>query len=215
MAKQYGRMWVKAGRRRGGNRGAAVEVEAVCKILWRATENDWFEYPLGSRLLYFRFPYRYQTQALSGVKVNYIKEGPRTRCPQPPLGVDEKEVLKKKVLKFVAKGYIAPVPGRVRSLIKYFAVPKEIIGGIVQDWRTVFHAGANKLNGCVHTPPFSLPSLNSLRIVNETTLMLDHDMGKMFLNFNLHPKTVPFVCIVVDPLELTPVECPHVWMSWT
>jgi hypothetical protein len=203
MTKQYGCMWVKAGRRRGGNRGAVVKVEAACKILWRATENDWFEYLLGSRLLYFGFPYQYRTQALSGVKVNFIKEG-------PPLGVDEKEVFKKKIVKFVAKRYIAPILGRVLSLIKYFAIPKGIINGIVQDWRTVFHAGANKLNNCVYMPSFSLPSLNSLlRIVNEMTVMLDHDIGKMFLNFNLHPQTVPFACIDVGPLELTLAECPH------
>ena len=66
MVKHYGRMWVEAGQRRGGNRGAAAEVKAFCKILWWALKNDWFEYPLGSRLLYFRFPYQYQTQALSG-----------------------------------------------------------------------------------------------------------------------------------------------------
>ena len=130
--------------------------------------------------------------------------------------MDEKEVLKKKIVKFVAKGYIAPVPGQVRSLIKYFAVPKGIIDGIVQDWRTVFHAGANNLNDCVQTPSFSLPSLNSLlRIVDEMTLMLDRDMGKIFLNFNLHPETLPFACINVGPLELTPAECPHRWMCWT
>ncbi len=186
MVKKYDRGWVETGRR-GGNRGASTEVEAAHKIMWRATENDWFEYPLGLRLLYFRFPTRYRTQRLSGVKVNFIKEGPRSRRPQPPLGMDKKSVLRKKIIKFVEKGYIACVPGQVGSLIEYFAIPKGVINGVVQDWRTVFHARANKLNDCVWTPSFSLPLLNSLlRIVDETTVMANRDMEEMFLNFNLH-----------------------------
>ncbi len=153
---------------------------------------------------------------MSKVKVNYIKEGPTSWRPQPPMGVDEKIVLRKKIIKFVKKGYITRVPGQVKSLIKYFAIPKGVVNGVVHDWRTVFHAGANKLNECVWTPSFSLPSLNLLlRIVDETTVMSDRDMGEMFLNFHLHPDTVPFACINVAPLDFTPTECPHRWMCWT
>ena len=85
--------------------------------------------------------------------------------------------------------------------IKYFAVSKGIINGVVQNWRTVFHPG-NKLNKCVWTPLFILPSLNSLlRIVDERTVMVNRDMGEMFLNFNLHTETVPFACINIGPLD--------------
>ncbi len=52
LLKKYGRGWVTTGRREG-NRGAAVKVKATYKILWRASKNDWFEYPMGSRLTYF------------------------------------------------------------------------------------------------------------------------------------------------------------------
>ncbi len=79
-----------------------------------------------------------------------------------PLGVEEKAALKKKIKKFVAKGYITPVEGKVGLLINYFAVLKGIIGGVVQEWRTVFHAEANKLNDCICTPSLSLPTINSL-----------------------------------------------------
>ncbi len=37
--------------------------KAIQEIIWRATQNDWFEYPGGSWLHYFRFPSRYQSQA--------------------------------------------------------------------------------------------------------------------------------------------------------
>jgi hypothetical protein len=40
----------------------------------------------------------------------------------------------KKTKKFVNKGYISPIPGKISLLIKYSPVPKGIIYGIVQDW---------------------------------------------------------------------------------
>ncbi len=54
-------------------------------------------------------------------------------------GADEK-----KIVTFIKKGYIVP-PGqeKLKPLIKYFAVPKGVLDGKIQDWRIVFHAGAN------------------------------------------------------------------------
>ena len=51
-------------------------------------------------------------------------------------------MLRKKIKKMIDKGYIAPSTRRIQSLIKYFAVPKGVLEGVVQDWRIVFHAGA-------------------------------------------------------------------------
>ncbi len=39
--------------RAGGDRGAVLETQAVKEILWWAVENEWFEYPFSSTLLYF------------------------------------------------------------------------------------------------------------------------------------------------------------------
>jgi hypothetical protein len=73
---------------------------------------------MGTRLLYFCFPMRYRSsQAMSGVRVCYMQEGPTSKWPQPPLGVDEKVVLKKKIKKFVEKGYIAPILGQLGFLM--------------------------------------------------------------------------------------------------
>jgi hypothetical protein len=182
LVRKYGQGWVEVGRK-GGNRGASVKVEAAHEILWCTSENGWFEYPMGSQSLYFCFPHRYQSQALSGVKVCYITPGPKSKRQQPPLEADKETVIKKKIQKFVAKGFIAPVTGQVGLLIKYLPDPKGIINGVMQDWKTVFHAGTNKLNNCIWMPLFSLPTLNSLlHIVDEDTLMADRDMGEMFLN---------------------------------
>jgi hypothetical protein len=84
----------------------------------------------------------------------------------------------------------------MHNTIKYFAVPKGIINDVVMDWRIVFHAGANKLNDCVWTPSFSLPTFNLLlRLVGEDTLMADRDMGEMILNFQLHSNVIRFTGI--------------------
>ena len=196
---------------RKGNKHTKEDVEAIRDILWQVAENDWFEYPSGSQLIFFRFPQMYQLQAKQGVRVMFTQKGPMARRRQSPLGPDEKEVLRAKIRKFIERKYIAPPTGWIKSLIKYFAVPKG-----PDDWRIVFHAGANKLNDSVWTPSFSLPNLNSLlRIVDENSLMQDMDIGKMFLNFQLHPSTMMYAAVDLGPLDLNPTECSHRWMCWT
>ena len=138
------------------------DVDAIQLILWRAASNSWLEYPYGSSLLFFRFPPRYRTQAKRGVWVMFTCKGPTSRHPQPRLKPEEKEVMRKKIRKFIDRKYIAPPPKCIKSLIKYFAVPKGIVDNKVQDWRVVFHAGANKVNDCVWAPSFMLPTINSL-----------------------------------------------------
>ena len=144
------------------------------EILWRATNNNWFEYPAGSQLLFFWFPARYATQALEGVRVMYTGAHPTSMERQPQLQEDARQVLQTKIKKMIDKGYIAPSTKRIQSLIKYFAVPKGVMEEGALDWRIVFHAGANKLNDVVWAPSFSLPTVNSLlRMVDEDTLMMD------------------------------------------
>ena len=185
------------------------DVTAIHDILWRAASNNWFDYPLGSSLIFFRFPARYRTEAKRGMKVFFTSKGPSSRRRQPPLKPDEKTILRKKLLKFINKGYLdlAPHIGRLESLIKYFAIPKGVIDGVVQDWRIVFDAGANELNECVWAPSFCLPTVNLLlRITDEGTLMRDQDLGEMFLLFHLHPNTVKFTGVDLGPLEFGPED---------
>ena len=127
-----------------------------------------------------------------------------------PGGGGEKQVLHKKISRFINRRYIAPIPGKFESPIKYFAVPK---GN--DDWRIVFHTGANKLNDRVWALLFCLPSINMLlRIINGETLMSDCDMGDMFHNFPLHANTVKFTAIDLAPLDFGPEDCKHRWVCW-
>jgi hypothetical protein len=52
------------------------DVTAIHDILWQAANNNWFEYLLGSRLIFFQFPLRYHTKAKRGVKVFLQARGP-------------------------------------------------------------------------------------------------------------------------------------------
>jgi hypothetical protein len=136
---------------------AKEDADAIQDILWRAAKNDWFEYPRGFRLIFFCFPKRYRIQAKRGVCVMYVENGPTSKQRQPPLKPDRKEVLQNKIIKFIERKYIIPPCSRISLLIKYFTIPKGL-----QDWRIVFHAGANQLNDCVWAPLFCPPTINSL-----------------------------------------------------
>ncbi len=105
---------------------------------------------------------------------------------------------------------MTPYQGQISLLIKYFAVPKGIINGEVQDWRTIFHTGANKLNDVVWAPSFGLPTVSSLlRMTDTESLMEDRDVEEMFLNFELHKDTIKYTGIDLGPLGFTVKECPH------
>jgi hypothetical protein len=141
----------------------------------------------------------------------YVCKGPMFKRCRPLLKPNEKEVLQKKIIKFIKKKYIAPPCDQISSLIKYFAAPKGL-----RDWRMVFHTGANQLNDCVWAPSFCLPTINLLLcIVDDKTLMEDQDIGKMFLNFQLHPNTMRFAAVDLRPLGFTSSKFSHRWMCWT
>lgn len=193
-----------------GTRNTRMEADraAMQEIIWRSSNNEWFEYPCGSRLHFFRFPKQYRAVARDGVPNFFSSPGPTKKCPQPQPSAEAQVVLREKVAKMVKKRYIVAPEFKLASLIKHFAVPKG-----EGDWRVVFHAGANGLNDCVWAPSFYLPTVEALlRCVDHTSFMEDRDIGEMFLNFELHPNTRRFVGVDVRPLEL---ETKMNWLGWT
>ena len=197
--------------RKAWNKRMIYDVEAMREIVTRGAHNEWFEYPAGSRVHYFRFPVKYRNLARDGIPVFFMAPGPTSFKAQPPMQDAEKGVLKEKLLTMWRKRYIDVPSCRLNSAIMYFAVPKG-----VDDWRIVYHAGANGLNDSVWAPSFWLPTIDSLlRIVDETSYMEDRDLGEMFLNFELHHSTRRYTGVDVGPLEFTPEECPHRWLWWT
>jgi hypothetical protein len=74
---EHGDDWLRKIQAKGS--GAAKDAKAMRDILWQASENDWFEYPAGLRLIFFRFPARHRTQAKRGVKVMFTCKGPSAK----------------------------------------------------------------------------------------------------------------------------------------
>lgn len=190
LRKNYGEDWMNLPREKDGQpTKLGIEIQALSNIMWHATECNWFEYKSGSALHYFRFPIFYQGIAKEGVRVYFEKEGPNTMRGQPPVA-DEKAraVLRSKVGKVIKRGYLFGSGIRLRSLIRYFAVPKT-----GDDYRIVYDATANKLNDAVWAPSFWLPTVDTLvRYVDANTWMMDRDMGDMFLNFPLDKRVWPY-----------------------
>ena len=184
--------------------------------MWRCVGNSWFEYDRGSRLMYFRFPKKYRNLARDGVPCYFLEPGPNRIMAQRRHGEKETAVLRDKILKVIKKRYLVVPETKLRSVISYFGVPKGVIDGIIQDWRIVYHAGANGLNDCVWAPPFWLPGVGSLvRMLDLTSVMEDRDIGEMFLNFELHPQVMKYVGVDLAPLKFTKEECAHRWLQWS
>ena len=213
LSDRYGKNWYAM--RRKGHQNLKADLAAMQDILWRVSGNTWFEYPAGSRLLFFRFPAKYRMEARDGVPPYFTKEGPTSMRAQKPMSPEETAVLRDKILKVIKKRYIKVPEERLRSVISYFGVPKGVVDGIIQDWRIVYHAGANGLNDSVWAPSFWLPGVASLvRILDLTSVMEDRDIGEMFLNFPLHPSVRKFVGVDVGPLGFSKEECGARWLGW-
>ena len=201
---KYGPGWSKLGT-------AKADASAMREIMWRAAHNEWFDYPVGSRLHFFRFPTKYRALARDGVPNFFITPGPTQRRPQPTPTPEASEILRDKILKMIQRRYLVTPSSKVASLIQFFAVPKG-----EGDYRVVYHAGANGLNDCVWAPPFFLPTVESLlRIVDGTSCMEDRDIGEMFLNFELHPNTRRFTGVDVGPLGIEVEGKKMHWLMWT
>ena len=121
--------------------------------------------------------------------------------------------LRRKIGKVRNRGYIAK--GFVRSLIRYFAVPKGD-----NDIRLVYDGTSSGFNHSVWAPSFRLPTVEMLlRAVGPNTWMGDIDIGEMFLNFPLHESAQTYCG--VDLTTLFPEEIMtdnsngKLWERWT
>ena len=123
--------------------------------------------------------------ARDGVPVFFEKPGPSVMQPQPEFkDTTIRDRVRPKVEKVIKRRYIVWLTTGVdlKSLIKYFAVPKGL-----DDIRIVYDGTASGLNEAVWAPSFWLPTIDSLvRALDADSWMSDRDIGDMFLNFHLH-----------------------------
>ena len=137
--------------------------------------------------------------ALDGVPVFFERPGPSVMQPQPEFKDPTiRDRVWPKVEKVMKRRYIVRLTTGVdlKSLIKYFAVPKGL-----DDIRIVYDGTASGLNEAVWAPSFWLPTIDSLvRALDADSWMSDRDIGDMFLNFQLHESVWPFAGVDVGPI---------------
>jgi hypothetical protein len=79
----------------------------------------------------------------------------------------------------------------------------------------VYDATENRLNECVWSPSFWLPTIDSLvRAVDQDLWMTDRDVGDMFLNFQLHGTTRPFTGVDLSSLYESDEDVGPRWAVW-
>ena len=161
--------------------------------------------------MHLRFPLRYRASARDRIPAWFERPGPTSREAQPVIadaGIRAK--VKDKISKVVKRRYLLTTGINVKSLIKYFAVPKG-----EDDVRMVYDATASKLNECVWVPSFWLPTIDLLvRALDGELWMTDRDVGDMFLNYQLHRSVVPFTGVNLSSLYEGSDEVGPRWAVW-
>lgn len=159
-----------------------TDVKAGSDCLEYAMNASWWEWSQGSCLFFWCWPVAFKTYARDGIPIlcNY-KSRPISRALQRAISDENvKALMREKISSVQSKKYIQT--GLVRSLIKYFPVPKGDHG-----IRMVYNGTASTFNSIIWVPSFGLPNVQTLlRATTPTSWMVDLDIGDMFLNFCLH-----------------------------
>jgi hypothetical protein len=173
---------------------AVRDLEVGRDCLFWATQATWWGWNLGSTPFFWRWPPSCRELIRDGHPPWFIKEPPQFL--QPQRRDPDPEVAKNIAAKLdnvAQKGYIRP--GDVKSLTKYFAVPKG-----EGDIRMVYDATISGLNDSLWAPTFVLPGTEAVvDQMDEMSWMGDLDMGEQFLNFPLHPDIQCYCGIDVRP----------------
>ena len=173
------------------------DLEAGLDCLYYAGNATWWEWDYGSRLFFWRWPSHFVKYARDGISVCWkTNQRPSNKRLQPQIhDQNMKSCMKKKIDSVKQKKYIKP--GKVTSLIRYFAVPKGDA-----DVRMVYDGTDSGFNDMIWVPSFGLPTVNTLlRGTSPTTWMVDLDIGKMFLNFMLDQDAQQYVGVDLTPLS--------------
>ncbi|KAL3801923.1 LOW QUALITY PROTEIN: hypothetical protein ACHAWO_010695 [Cyclotella atomus] len=148
LVAKFGRAWEFMALRTPEGRLTRIgkEKEAMRHMIWHAIHTNWFEYKAGSHLYHFRFPIS-GGEAQDGVPIYFEKPGPSVMQRQPEFpNPAMRQQVKEKIEKVIRRRYLTKVSTglKLKSLIKYFAVPKGL-----DDVRIVYDGTASGLNDSV------------------------------------------------------------------
>ena len=173
-----------------------VEVKAGVDCMHYVMNSNWWEWKMGSRLLFWRWPFTFRVMARDGIPVCWLSnKRPKNKTLQPKIeDEDVKNQMKEKIEAVRRKGYIKK--GHVESLIRFFPVPKGD-----QDIRMVYDGTDSGFNSLVWVQSFGLPTIQTLlRGTSPTTWMVDLDIAEQFLNFCLHSEASKYVGVDLTTL---------------
>jgi hypothetical protein len=190
------------------NPSALKDMEVGRECLYHASGADWWEWRAGSTLFFWRWPRPLQEVARDGHPVWWTKPPPTNMCPQ---FFEKDPIIRAKVTEKLEnvrfKRYL--IPGEVKNLTHYFAVPKGD-----SDIRIVYDATKSGLNDCIWVPSFTLPGADAMTdMLDTSSFMMDLDLGEMFLNFPMHHTVQPYCGLDVRPY-LFPADAQTHWERW-
>lgn len=201
LRETHGTLWAQES-------SAARDIEVGVECLFRCCGADWWEWKGGSTLFFWRWPKHLHIAAREGYPVWWLSPPPNKKQPQM---FEKDPVIRNKVIEKLSnirlKRYIKP--GDVQNLTNYFAVPKGD-----SDIRMVYDASKSGLNDCIWVPSFTLPGAEALvDVMDSHSVMMDLDLGEMFLNFPMHPSIQPFCGLDLRPY-LDPTSHKTMWERW-
>lgn len=187
------------------------DAEAIEDCLRRARGSNFWEWPRGSRLFFWRYSDPdWRRDARDGVQFWHVAEPPRGMTRSPPCASREDTILlRRKIFELLFRWYLED--GHFDLLIGVFGVPKG-----KDDIRAVWNAKSNGLNDTLWAPRFGLPMLPDVEDIvvkwlsvplltyvlsgsppqdytQDESLYIksygfDNDCGQMFNNFQMHKK---------------------------
>jgi hypothetical protein len=176
----------------------AMDVEKGLRVLGQIIRSTWWEWTHGSSLLFWRWNGAEQVRAArDGMSIHVLGSLSRVRRGRATRFTPAVKILvASKVQTMVDRTYLEP--GRVSSLLNYFAVPKGD-----SDIRVVYDGTLSGLNKCLWCPNFFLPSARHAgELLNYSTWMADMDFGEFFHNFHMDERIRRHSGVAVSTLHL-------------
>lgn len=212
MLQEYGSTWRYSIDRLDPSSELNKDLLAYSDCAYYASNATWFEWPAGSRLFFWRWNFRFRRKARDGIPMCFVSRRPKVKRSQPPpTDPSFLDKIKSKLQKVRDRGYVAP--GFVKSLIRYFAVPKGDA-----DIRMVYDGTSSGFNDSIWVPSFGMPVIESvLRATDTYSWMADIDVADQFLNFVLHADAQAYCGIDMTPYFEDEITSPlsKLWERWT
>ena len=161
----------------------------------QAMQADFWSWPNGSGVFFWRWPQEYMRDVALGVPPLWTGVPRQVLERQQGLGDEEMiNKIKEKLDDVRQKKYVSE--GTWKATMNYFAVPKG-----ETDIRMVYDGTKSGLNDCLYAPWFPLPDADVLiRTLDDSYWCVDNDYGEMFLNFWIHPELQEFSGMDLTPL---------------